>query len=240
MQRLVISGAIDGVNRTYTVNLTPTCLLLFQDGLLQYLVNDYTFNVSTRTIFFNLPPLPGVILGAIDDPTMILRTVSGTVNGRLRSFGFYNVSGNSSNFVVFLNGSLQLPYLDYYKYGMSFKFLVDPALDSQLVVYTRTSLQYTPFIGLIDGTNALFTYAFPGITNNLTFKNGLYQSPGTDYNVLGNTSTFTVAPAQNDIITTITDILAIVTPKTSFFHLKGMTVYSRQAFEVRPAASQLL
>ncbi len=59
----------------------------------------------------------------------------------------------------------------------------------------------SPVTGVIDGSNAVFTFAAP--LNNL-YVNGEFQTPGVDYTSTqsGNTITvtFTVAPVPNSTI----------------------------------------
>ena len=61
----VPSGAIDGINETYTLAHTPSpsaSLQLFLNGALQTEGED--FSLATNTITFNVPPLAGSVLVA--------------------------------------------------------------------------------------------------------------------------------------------------------------------------------
>lgn len=56
--------------------------------------------------------------------------------------------------------------------------------------------------GVIDGVNAVFTLPSVPVANGLNlYLNGIYQSPTTDYTLIGSTITFGIAPSLSDIVT---------------------------------------
>jgi hypothetical protein len=50
------SGTIDGDNRTFTLTVTPTELMLFKNGVRMYPTTDYT--LAGYTITFTIPSVP--------------------------------------------------------------------------------------------------------------------------------------------------------------------------------------
>lgn len=66
-------------------------------------------------------------------------------------------------------------------------------------VVNQVQLQYLTFTGVQDGVNKVFRLPFsPQLL--LWFWNGALQSPGTDYILVGNQVTMTLAPAFVDAL----------------------------------------
>ena len=63
LQRLVITGAIDGVNRVFSVSPAPPTLMWFWNGVLQGEPDDYTY--SSGAVTMTLAPAVGHKLAAI-------------------------------------------------------------------------------------------------------------------------------------------------------------------------------
>jgi len=69
---LGISGAIDGVNNTFTLSAQPNVLELYRNGFLQAPGTDYTLSGVTVTFAPSFVPQPGDVLLAVTDFVIVL------------------------------------------------------------------------------------------------------------------------------------------------------------------------
>lgn len=110
MQRLTITGAINGVNDTFTLNVIPSFLKIYRNGVLQKPAVDFVLTGNSVVFQAGAIPLTGDLLFAIDEAGAIYLVITGAVDGVNDTFTL-----NAVPLVLELtrNGLLQTTGLDY-------------------------------------------------------------------------------------------------------------------------------
>jgi hypothetical protein len=130
----VPGGTLDGSNSNFTLANTPNpaaSLEIFRNGLLMNQGGDYTLSASAVTFLASSIPQPGDVLLASYRVVVSLpsigfvdqETPSGTVDGANGSFVTSQVANPSASLMLFRNGLLMTPGVDYSLSGNTISFL---------------------------------------------------------------------------------------------------------------------
>lgn len=136
-------------------------------------------------------------------PQAVSETPTGSVNGVNTVFGL-TAEPVGEKILLFVNGVFQTETQDYSVDGQTITMSYAPTTgDVVRVFYISVA---TPQVsseapaGLIDGSNKIFVLAHTPSGQVMIFLNGMFQSPGIDYNLSATTVTFVSAPSAGDVV----------------------------------------
>jgi len=208
------TGAVNGINKTFVLSQTPqpsTGLELYNNGLLMTQGVDYT--LLGPIISFIIAPSLGDIIRAFYRYGVVgggfqEEVPSGAINGTNTTFTLSVAPSPALSLEFYKNGLLMTAGIDYTLSGATITTAAPPQAGDLLNAFYRFgTAPSSPLFsdaevpsGLLNGVNNTYTLAAaptPLLSLRL-FKNGDMQTQGIDYTLLGNTVTYTVAPATGD------------------------------------------
>lgn len=173
----------NGSNTQYTLGSSLSAnsyALVFLNGVAQVPTNDY--GISGDTLTFQSPPASIDVIHVISiNAANNMATTLLAGNGTNRTFTLTDPSTTNKT-IVYLNGVIQKPVIDYYVTGKTLTFATPPASNDNITArtffYRVDASGGNTFVQFNDGGNlgASPGFTFDNTTNNATISNTLSVS----------------------------------------------------------------